>query len=258
MTGEPIVVVLDDPAALADEAAGRVAAAARETVAAQGRFAVALSGGTTPRALFERLAGPPWRHEVPWSRAEVFWGDERWVPPDHPESNYRMARAALLDPVGIPPERVHRIAGEAADPAAAAAAYEAEIARVLGGVPGERPPVFDLVLLGMGADGHTASLFPGTAALAERRRWVVANAVPGLGTHRITLTLPILNRAARVLFLVAGADKAATLREVLEGPVDPQRLPAQAVRPEAGHLVWLVDRAAAAALTSSSIGIPTS
>lgn len=222
-----------------------MAECARRAVAARGRFAVALSGGSTPRALFQRLAEPPRRDEIPWARVEVFWADERCVPPDHPDSNYGMARAALLDPIGVPAERVHRVPGEAPDPAAAAAACEAEIARALGGTPGGPPPVLDLVLLGMGADGHTASLFPGTAALAERRRWVMANFVPRLAAHRITLTYPILNRAAHVLFLVAGADKAEVLREALEGPPEPERLPAQGVRPDAGELVWLVDRAAA-------------
>jgi 6-phosphogluconolactonase len=244
------LVVVEDAATLAREAAERVAACARAAVAARGRFALALSGGSTPRALFQQLATPPLRDELPWSRTEVFWADERCVPPDHTDSNYGMARAALLDPAGVPAERIHRIRGEL-DPGAAASAYEAELARVLGGAPGGPAPALDLVLLGMGADGHTASLFPGTAALAERRRWVAANDIARLGTHRITLTFPLLNQAAHAWFLVAGADKAAVLREVLEGPVDPTRLPAQGVRPEAGELVWLVDRAAAGQLASS-------
>jgi 6-phosphogluconolactonase len=255
--GQRELVVLGDPAAVATEAAARLVAAANGAVEARGRFAVALSGGSTPRALYERLATPAWRDRVPWSRSEIFWGDERSVPPDHADSNYRLARASLLDSAGVPPERVHRMAGEAADPRAAAAAYEGEIARVLGGVPGEAPPAFDLVLLGLGPDGHTASLFPGTPALAERRRWTAENPVPRLGTVRLTLTFPILNRARDVLFLVAGADKAAVLREVLDGPADPTRLPAQGVRPAAGRLVWLVDRAAAAALSGSPAGGPT-
>jgi 6-phosphogluconolactonase len=164
-----------------------------------------------------------------------------------------MTREALLDHVPIPPERVHRVAAEMADPAAAAAAYEAEIARVLGGVPGGPPQAFDLVLLGLGADGHTASLFPHTAAVAERRRWVVANWVPRLAAHRITLTLPVLNRAATVLFLATGTDKAAILRAVLEGPLEPERLPAQAVRPESGAPVWLIDRPAVASLSAAFV-----
>ncbi len=248
----PTVMVLDTPDAVARAGAEGFVRCAREAVAARGRFVVALSGGSTPRALHRLLAAEPLRGQVPWERTEVFWGDERCVPPDHPDSNYRMARETLLDAVPIPPARVHRMAGEHPDPAAAAAAYEAEVARVLGGTPGAPPPVFDLIFLGMGPDGHTASLFPGTAALAERTRWVVANHVPtapGGVAHRLTVTYPLLNRAARVIFLVAGPDKAAALRDVLEGPLDPQRLPAQAVRPATGDLVWLVDRAAVALTT---------
>ncbi len=246
------VVVVDSPEAVARAAAGRAVACARAAVAARGRFSVALSGGSTPRALFRLLAEAPLRSEIAWARLDVFWGDERCVPPTHPDSNYRMAKEALLDHVPIPPDRIHRIAADTDDHAAAAMTYEAELARVLGGTPGGTPPVFDLLLLGMGADGHTASLFPGTPALAEHRRWVVANRVEKLGADRITLTWPILNRAADVLFLVAGADKAAALREVLEGPRDVARLPSQGIRPEAGRLVWLLDRAAAAQLTTTS------
>ncbi|HEV8307116.1 MAG TPA: 6-phosphogluconolactonase [Methylomirabilota bacterium] len=245
------MIVLEDAEAVAGEAAARVADLARQAVAARGRFAVALAGGATPRPAFRRLAREPLRSAVPWGRTEVFWSDERCVAPEHPESNYRLARETLLDAVPIPAERVHRITGEAPDPAAAAAAYETEIARVLGGRPGGPPPDFDLVMLGIGADGHTASLFPGTAALAERIRWVVATRVPTLSVaDRITLTYPILNRAACVLFLVVGADKAPALRAILEEPPDPERLPAQGVRPDAGGPVWLVDRAAAARLTT--------
>lgn len=247
------VVVVDDAAAVARAAAERVSALAGEAVAARGRFALALSGGSTPRALFQLLAQEPFRSRIDWDRIEVFWGDERCVAPTHADSNYRMAREALLDQVAVPATQVHRMAGEADDPAAAAAAYESEIAGVLGGTPGGVPPSFDLVLLGMGPDGHTASLFPGTTALAEQRRWVVANWVAKFSTYRITLTWPILNRAAAVLFLVAGADKAPVLREILEGPPDLTRLPSQGIRPEPGRLVWLVDRAAAAQLQPATL-----
>jgi 6-phosphogluconolactonase len=189
---------------------------------------------------------------VAWDRVEVFWGDERCVPPTHADSNYRMAKETLLEVVPIPAGRVHRMTAESADPAAAAAAYEAEIARVLGGSPGGAPPALDLVLLGMGADGHTASLFPHTAALGERQRWVVANHVPKLGANRVTMTWPILNRAAHVFFLVVGGDKATVLREVLEGPPDVGRLPSQGIRPETGRLLWICDRSAASALTTAA------
>jgi 6-phosphogluconolactonase len=249
MSGRTIQVV-EDPAAVARCGAERFTALARAAVEARGRFTVALSGGSTPKALFQLLARES-RSTVPWDRIELFWGDERCVPPDHADSNYRMTRESLLDAVPIPRARTHRIEAERDDHAAVAAAYEAEIARVLGATPGGTPPVFDLVFLGMGPDGHTASLFPGTTALSERRRWVVANHVPQFKADRITLTYPILNRAAHVVFLAAGTDKASVLREVLEGPPALERLPSQGIRPDAGELVWLVDRAAAAQLTKS-------
>lgn len=247
----PTITVVDTPEAVARAAAERFVALAREAVAARGRFVVALSGGSTPRALFQLLAKEPFRSQPAWDRVEVFWGDERSVPPTHNDSNYRMAKEALLDHVPVPASRVHRIQAERDDVAAAAADYEAEIARVLGGTAGGTPPALDLILLGMGPDGHTASLFPGTTALGEQRRWVVANWVPKFNTNRVTLTYPILNRGTQVLFLAAGSDKAETLREVLEGPADLPRLPSQGIRPAAGGPVWLVDRAAAAKLKAA-------
>src|SRR5262245_44291001 len=248
MSGRTIQVVEDAPA-VARAGAERFTSLARAAVEARGRFTEALSGGSTPKALFQLLAREA-RSTVPWDRIELFWGDERCVPPDHADSNYRMTRESLLDAVPITPARTHRIEAEKDDHPAVAAAYEAEIARILGGTPGGTPPVFDLVCLGMGPDVHTASLLPGTTALGERRRWVVANHVPKFKADRITLTYPILNRAARVVFLAAGGDKASVLREVLEGPPALERLPSQGIRPDAGELLWLVDRAAAAQLAS--------
>ena len=236
--------------ALSAAAAGEFAELAGEAVVRRGRFAVALAGGSTPRRLYQLLGEAPYRDRVAWDRVEWFWGDERAVPPDHPDSNYGMASAALLGKLDLPPRRIHRIRAEEGDGEAAARAYQEEIARVFGVEPEGPPPAFDLVILGMGPDGHTASLFPGTAALGERRRWVVSHRVPTLGAERITLTLPVLNRAREIRFLVAGAEKAAPLRAVLEGPRDPERLPAQAIRPEAGRLIWLVDEAAARGLGS--------
>jgi 6-phosphogluconolactonase len=244
----PALVVLDDPEAVAQAAAERFVAVARAARAARGRAAVALSGGSTPRRLHDLLAAPPFASRVDWTALEVFWGDERCVPPTHPDSNFRMARETLLDRVPVRSDGIHRIAAEGDDPDAAAASYERELARVLGGTPGGVPPALDLILLGMGADGHTASLFPDTPALHERRRWAVATRLAGPGGGRITLTYPVLARAAHVMFLVTGRDKAGTLHQVLDGPPAAERLPAQAVRPEAGELVWLVDRDAAAAL----------
>lgn len=220
--------------AAADEWRARALAAAPS-----GRFSVALAGGRTPQPLHALLADPrePYRDALPWALTHVFFGDERSVPPDDPASNYGAARDALLSRVPLPPGNVHRIRGED-DAGAAARAYEEELRRVLG--PAAR---LDLVLLGLGADGHTASLFPGSPALEERTRLVAAPFVPSLGARRITLTLPALSAAARVVFLVSGAEKADALRRVLAGAAE---LPAARVRPREGAALFLADRAAAA------------
>jgi 6-phosphogluconolactonase len=239
-----------DAEAVSRAAAEEFARRAAEAAAARGRFAVLLSGGSTPRRMYQLLAEPPYRDQVDWGRVDVFWGDERAVPPDHLDSNYRMAREALLSKVPVPPARVHRMEAERADRDAAAREYQAGIARAFGVPDSGAPPAFDLALLGLGPDGHTASLFPGTAALKETGRWVVVNYVPKFAADRMTVTAPVLNRAREVLFLVAGPDKAGPLAEVLEGPRDPERLPAQLVRPE-GRLDWFVDAAAAARLKGS-------
>ncbi|HKA16627.1 MAG TPA: 6-phosphogluconolactonase, partial [Myxococcota bacterium] len=203
-------------------------------------------GGDTPRRMYERLAADT---AVDWPRVEFFWGDERPVPPDHPDSNFRMTRAALLDPLGVDPRRIHRIEAERPDLAAAARDYEGELARIAGGSPGGPPPRLDLVLLGMGADGHTASLFPYTEALSEARRWVVANDVPQHATRRITVTFPLIERARSVIVLVTGESKAAALAEVLEGALEPERLPAQRLR---AYASWVVDAAAASRLSKEA------
>lgn len=241
------LAVLADPMAIAEEAAERFVGVAAEALARAGRFTVVLAGGTTPKLLYTLLAAEPHRRHLPWREAHVFWGDERCVPPEHPESNYRMAHEALLRHLPIPPEQIHRMGGEDPDPERAAAEYEERLRTVFRG-PAGAPPCFDLVLLGMGADGHTASLFPHTEALRETQRWVLRNHVPKLQADRLTLTAPAINGAATVLFLVAGEDKAPALQDVLEGPPDPERLPAQLIRPTGGRLVWLVDRAAASRL----------
>ena len=230
-------IVLPDLKAISQAAAERVATLAQT----RDPFTVALSGGSTPRRLYEMLAAPPFRGRVPWGRVHVFWGDERCVPPDHSDSNYRLAREALLDEIPILAENVHRIWGEM-PPDQAAAAYQTELEAVVG-VNGR----LDLILLGMGADGHTASLFPGTEALEERERAVVAVYVERLQAWRVTLTLPVINAARQVLFLVTGAAKAEIVQAVLEGPEG--RFPAQQIRPTAGQLTWLVDVAAASRLT---------
>jgi 6-phosphogluconolactonase len=231
---------------VARAAASEVAAAAREAVRERGRFSLALAGGDTPRRLYRQLAADA---SVDWSRAELFFGDERAVGPEHPDSNYRMARETLLDPARIGEARVHRIEGERSDLDAAARHYQAELARVLGAAPEGAPPPLDLVLLGLGADGHTASLFPHSPALKEDSRWVVANAAPG-GSGRITFTFPLLLRARAVLVLVSGEGKARALADVLEGGWDPERLPAQRVaRERSTH--WLVDAPAARLLEAA-------
>ncbi len=247
-----MIRIFPDAEAVSHAAAEEFVRVAREAVSARGRFTVTLSGGTTPQRLFQLLAAPPFRDEVDWSKVEVFWGDERSVPPDHKDSNYRMAREAMLDRLPtLPAAHVHRLEADRADRDAAAREYEALIARGFGVPFPGTPPAFDLVLLGMGPDGHTASLFPDTTALSEKTRWVVVNYVPKFATDRLTLTVPILNRAREVLFLVAGTDKTIPLAEVLEGPPDTNRLPSQLIRPE-GRLVWFVDRAASSRLTHTA------
>jgi 6-phosphogluconolactonase len=237
--------------ALTADAAGRFVSVAAQAVRERGRFLVALAGGSTPRGLYAALAMSEVASLVDWRRTHVFWGDERCVPPDDPASNYRLARITLLDRVAIPAANVHRIRGEDA-PEQAAVAYERELRQVLDtpdGPPSVRPGRRrDLVLLGMGGNGHTASIFPRLAAVRERERWVMAEHVAEVAGWRITLTPPVLNAAAQVLFLVSGADKAAMLHRVLEGPIDPDALPAQVIAPRDGALTWLVDEGAAAAL----------
>ena len=237
----------EDGPAVARAAASEFRRRGEAAVVERGRFAVALSGGETPRLLFRELAANP-AGGPSWEKIHLFWGDERTVPPDHRDSNFRMVRDELLSRVAIPETNVHRMGGENPEPEAAAAGYEAEIRRFFGLRAG-RLPRFDLIFLGMGSDGHTASLFPGSAAVGERARLAVAPWVERLGTHRITLTLPVFNAAACVIFLVVGDEKAEVLRRVLEGPADPLELPCQAIAPMDGDLVWLVDLGAARLLS---------
>jgi 6-phosphogluconolactonase len=247
------------PAAAADAAATEFFRLATDAIRLHGAFRVALAGGTTPRGAYERIAAG-WRKapggELPWERVHLFWGDERMVPPEDPRSNYGMAREALIDRVPIPPANVHAIPGDAADPAAAAARYEGTLRDAFGsGAVGV--PRFDLVLLGMGADGHTASLFPGAAALDEEDRLAVATRHPETREPRVTLTLPVLNHAAATIVLVAGAEKAETLRRVVRGvgsSADETPLPAARLRPRAGTLLWLATEDAAPWAPSESTG----
>jgi 6-phosphogluconolactonase len=246
-------IVLPTPEALAEEAAQRFADAASDAVQSHGEFVVALSGGATPRSLYARLAAPPYLSSVPWSLVRVFWSDERCVPPDHAASNYRMAREALLDHVPIRAENVHRIRGEDA-PALAAQAYERTLRTVLRtqrGPPRETPGArIDLVLLGLGDDGHTASLFPGAHDVPDGEAWVVARYHEASSQWRVTLTPVLINAAAEVLFLVSGEAKAAIVRRVFVGPRQPQELPAHLIAPAGGRMLWLLDAAAARDLES--------
>ncbi len=243
------VEILADLDALAQRAAGLFVQQSQQSQAGK-PFTVALSGGSTPRAFHSRLAAPPYRDAVDWSRVHFYWGDDRFVAPDDPESNFRMARETLLDKVPVREAQIHRIHTEMDDPAQAAELYADELRQEFGLAPGQLPRL-DLVFLGMGPDGHTASLFPHTAALHVTDRLVVANYVPKLAAQRITMTAPVLNAAAVVAFVVAGPDKAEALASVLEGPRDPDQLPAQLIAPTSGALHWLVDRKAAVRLRSA-------
>lgn len=227
-------------------AAVEFAELARQAIRENDRFTVALSGGSTPRGMFSLLASGLIPN-IPWGKIFFFWGDERHVPPDNPESNYRMANESMLSTVPVPAQNIFRIHAEGKDANAVAANYEQTIQNFFALKPGEFPR-FDLILLGMGPDGHTASLFPGTAALQETKKIFVANWVEKLGDFRFTLTYPAINHATEVAFLVSGADKAATLAQVLENKN--AGLPSQKIAPEDGKLVWFADEAAAKNLQS--------
>lgn len=243
MTTRREETVCADIGDLARKVAAEWVRSADEAIARAGRFAVALSGGNTPRALYGALAEGEFRSRIAWDRVHFFWGDERSVPADHPDSNYRMAYEALLSRVPVPPANIHRIETERG-PAEAAAAYEATLREFFALTLGASPR-FDLILLGIGEEGHTASLFPGSAALEEHERLVVAVYVEKLKTDRVTFTLPVLNSAAEVAFLVSGKSKAAAVKQTLRGGAD---LPAARVAPLDGRLWWFLDKEAAALL----------
>jgi 6-phosphogluconolactonase len=239
---------LTTPQELFEAAAEEVVRAANQALAERGRFTLALSGGSTPQSLYTLLATNA-RSSVPWDRTFFFWSDERHVPPTDPDSNYRMAHESMLAKVPVPAGNVFRVPAEMPDAAAAAETYEQTIRKFFALQP-EQFPRFDLILLGMGPDGHTASLFPETAALPEKSRLVVANWVEKLKTSRITFTLPVLNAASSVAFLVSGTDKAPALKAVLESDAPGEQYPAKLVRPSDGKLIWFVDRGAASELSN--------
>jgi len=237
------VVVVADAAAVAYGGAERFVVAAARACANQGRCSVALAGGSTPKAMNGLLSVPPFSERVEWPCLDVLFGDERCVPPDHADSNYRMTRLSLLNHVAIDPSHVHRIEGER-DPADAAARYQRKLAEVLG--QASDPPRIDLVFLGMGDDGHTASLFPGTPVLAERTAWAAPVHVARLDSWRVTLTAPILSAAGEVVVMLAGAGKAQALARALQG--EDGQVPIQLIKPPPERMTWIVDRAAASRL----------
>ena len=238
------------PQELFAAAAEEIVRLANEAIRTRGRFTIALSGGSTPKSLFNLLATNA-RSILPWDKMFFFWGDERHVPPTDPDSNYRMASEAMLSKVPVPPGNIFRLATENPDAAAVADAYEKTLRKFFQLGP-EALPHFDLILLGLGPDGHTASLFPGSTALQEKRRLVVANWVEKMQTYRLTLTLPVLNAAYCVAFLVSGTDKATVLHSVLEENVSGEQYPAKLVQPKDGKLIWFLDRAAASALSTKT------
>jgi 6-phosphogluconolactonase len=241
------VRILTTPQELFDVAAGEIVRTANEAVAARGRFTIALSGGSTPKSLFHLLATNA-RTALPWDRMYFFWSDERHVPPTDADSNYLMADEVMLSKIPVSAANVFRVEAENPDAQAVADAYEQTLKKFFKTKDGEIP-AFDLILLGMGPDGHTASLFPGTDALAEKSRLVVANYVEKLKTSRITFTLPLLNAARCVMFLVSGTDKAPALKAVLEENVPGEQYPSKLVAPTNGSLIWLIDRGAASGLS---------
>jgi 6-phosphogluconolactonase len=241
--------------ALSRSAAEHFVMAASARAVEGSMFSAAFSGGKTPQMFLKLLATPEFSGRIPWERTYIFQVDERCVPPDDPQSNYGMIREALLLQAPGAAAHFHRMKAEQADREAASAEYAAEIGKTLSPAPGQAPR-FDLIFLGMGPDGHTASLFPGTSALAERKRWVCPNYVAKLQAHRLTLTFPVLNAASEVVFVVSGADKADVLRQVIEGPRNSDLYPAQRVDPTEGKVTWLVDDAAARLLSAARRGAP--
>ena len=250
----PTIQVARDKEALAHVVAEHVVMVATDSVSARGLFTIALAGGSTPEPVYRKLAREEFSSRIDWKRAQIFWGDERCVPPDDSESNYRMARAALLDHVLLPAENIHRICGEI-EPDHAASEYARELENIFGGDTtrgGSPPDGFDLVLLGMGDDGHTASLFPLQPAVTEQKRWVMAQRPDGATLWRITLTPVVINAAKNIAFIVSGEDKAPRVKEVLHGTRQPSKLPAQAIMPTSGEIVWFLDKAAAVSLSDKN------
>ncbi len=242
---EPKIVVVNDAAELFVHAAEEIAHVAGEAICTHGEFTFCLSGGSTPASTYELLA-TRFLNSVDWKEVRFYWGDERCVPPEHPESNYAMANRTILSKLAIKPEQVFRMRGEL-PPQEGALDYEKQLKASFGLGDGEFPR-FDLILLGLGDNRHTASLFPGDPAIHEARRSVVAVDVDAEPRNRLSFTAPVLNNAERVMFLAAGQKKAEAVRDIIDGPRDPDRFPAQIVAPENGAVTWFLDRAAASLL----------
>lgn len=251
---KPEIKIFAGADAMSRAAAEKIIEHLSESLQTHSVYSIVLSGGSTPKRLYAMLAGDAeLRKQIPWERIHFFWGDERHVPPNHPDSNYHTACEAMLSKVPVPPPNIHRMRGEDPDAGKIAADYEREIRRFFKMEIGEVPR-FNCVLLGMGSDGHTASLFPGTPALRESNHLVVANWVHKFNSFRITLTAPVLNNAECILFLVSGDQKADILKTVLEGPRAPFRYPAQLIQPRHGSIKWFLDRSAAKRLVSVQHG----
>lgn len=239
-----MIRIFKDSFQLSEAAAESFVRTAKEAVQERGKFFVALTGGSSPKQLYQLLATAPYREEVPWEHTYVFWGDERWVPLTDKQSNFKMAHETLLSKIPVPEEQIFPMWGEQ-KPEAFARQYEEQLRKYLN----EENPRFDLILLGMGDDGHTASLFPGTAILEEKERWVEAYYLAPQEMYRITLTAPLINQARQIIFLTFGERKAPVLSEVLEGERNPEKYPAQLIHPQNGKIFWLVDEAAAQKLS---------
>ena len=249
---KPEIQIVENPAELASVAAGEFERLAKEAIEKKGSFNVALSGGSTPKAMFDLLRGDRYKDTIPWSKIHLFWGDERHVPPDDEDSNYRMTKEHLFSSIPILPENIHRVEAEKPNAKEVAANYERELRQHFNLSENEIPQ-FDLVFLGMGDDGHTASLFPGTDVVHDSEHLVAAPWVAKFDSHRITLTPKVINNADRIIFLVKGEDKAEALVRVIEGKKNINLYPAQVVNPTHGSLLWLCDREASSKLSSIKI-----
>jgi 6-phosphogluconolactonase len=243
------IQVLDSASSVAEAGALHFVRICNSSIKTNGKFSVVLSGGSTPKGMLSLLASDEYKKQVPWDKCHFFWGDERSVPPTHADSNFKMATDALLSHIPANPAQIYRMEAEKADINQAAQEYQNKIAAFFNVPNSGCPPQFDLLYLGMGPDGHTASLFPGTTAQSEKSRWVVPNFVPKFNTNRMTFTYPMINQAKNIIFLVAGKDKVSALKEVLQGEPALETYPSQGINPIHGSLLWLLDADSSAGLS---------